>query len=62
MADSLILLDREGNIDTVNEALLNLSGYRKNELTGKSVEIFFLEKDFKDTLLEKADESNHQKL
>jgi len=54
MADSLILLDREGNIDTVNEALLNLSGYHKDELTGESVEIFFLDKDFKNTLLEKA--------
>ena len=54
MADSLILLDREGKIDTVNEALLNLSGYLRDELTGKSVEIFFPEKDFKDTLLAKA--------
>lgn len=53
MADSLILLDRKGNIKTVNEALLNLSGYHKDELTGKSVEIFFPEKDFKDTLLAK---------
>ena len=54
MADSLLLLDREGNVDTVNEALLNLSGYGKDELTGKSVEIFFLDKDFKNTLLEKV--------
>jgi diguanylate cyclase (GGDEF)-like protein/PAS domain S-box-containing protein len=54
MADSLILLDREGSINTVNEALLDLSGYHKDELTGKSVEIFFLDKDFKNSLLEKA--------
>jgi diguanylate cyclase (GGDEF)-like protein/PAS domain S-box-containing protein len=54
MADSLILLDREGNIASVNKATLDLSGYGKNELTGKSVEIFFTEKDFKNTLLDKA--------
>jgi PAS domain S-box-containing protein/putative nucleotidyltransferase with HDIG domain len=54
MADSLILLDREGNIATVNKATLDLSGYGKDELKGKSVEIFFGEKDFKSTLLDKA--------
>jgi len=54
MADSLILLDRQGNIATVNKAALDLSGYGKDELTGKSVEIFFREKDFKSTLLDKA--------
>jgi len=54
MADSLILLDREGNIATVNKATLDLSGYGKDKLKGKSVEIFFGEKDFKSTLLDKA--------
>jgi len=54
MADSLILLDRQGNIASVNKAVLDLSGYGKDELTGKSVEIFFREKDFKSTLLDKA--------
>jgi PAS domain S-box-containing protein len=54
MADSLILLDREGNIVNVNKATLYLSGYGKSELEGKSVEIFFAEKDFKSTLLDKA--------
>jgi diguanylate cyclase (GGDEF)-like protein/PAS domain S-box-containing protein len=54
LADSLVLLDREGNITTVNKATLDLSGYGKDELTGKSVEIFFREKDFKSTLLDKA--------
>ena len=54
MADSLILLDREGNIVNVNKATLHLSGYGKDELKGKSVEIFFREKDFKSTLLDKA--------
>ena len=54
IADSLILLDREGNIATVNKATLDLSGYKKDELKGKSVEIFFREKDFKKNLLDKA--------
>jgi len=54
MADSLILLDREGSIVNVNKATLDLSGYGKDELTGKSVEVFFREKDFKSTLLDKA--------
>jgi len=54
IADSLILLDREGNIINVNKATLYLSGYRKSELEGKSVEIFLREKDFKNTLLNKA--------
>ncbi len=54
MADPLILLDREGNIATVNKAALDLSGYGKDELKGKSVEIFFRENDFKNTLLDKS--------
>jgi diguanylate cyclase (GGDEF)-like protein/PAS domain S-box-containing protein len=54
MADSLILLDREGKIVDINKAMLDLSGYRKDELTGKSVEVLFQEKDFKNTLLEKS--------
>lgn len=54
IADSLILLDREGNIASVNEATLDLSGYGKDDLKGKSIEIFFREKDFKSTLLDKA--------
>ncbi|PKP61335.1 hypothetical protein CVT91_03420 [Candidatus Atribacteria bacterium HGW-Atribacteria-1] len=54
MADSLILLDRQGNIVTANKATLDLSGYGKDELKEKSVEIFFAEKDFKNTLLDRA--------
>ena len=54
MADSLILLDREGKIDTVNEALLNLSGYSTNELKGKSIELFFPKDNFQNNLLNKA--------
>jgi PAS domain S-box-containing protein len=54
MADSLILLDRQGNIASVNKAVLDLSGYGEDELKEKSVEIFFREKDFKSTLLDRA--------
>jgi len=54
MADSLILLDREGNIATANKATLDLSGYGKYELKGKSIDIFFAEKDFKGILLDRA--------
>jgi len=54
MVDSLILLDKEGNIAGVNKATMDLSGYKKDELEGKSIEIFFAEKDFKSTLLDKA--------
>jgi len=54
MADSLILLDRQGNITTVNKAALDLSGYGKDELTGKPVELFFREKGFKGILLDRA--------
>lgn len=54
MTDSLILLDRQGDIAFANKAVFALSGYGKNELTGKSFEIFFREKDFKNTLLNKA--------
>ncbi|MHC2993911.1 MAG: diguanylate cyclase [Candidatus Atribacteria bacterium] len=54
MADSLVLLDREGNIASVNKSTLDLSGYGKDELKEKSVEIFLAEKNFKSTLLDRA--------
>lgn len=54
MTDSLILLDRQGNIVTVNKATSDLSGYGKDELKGKPIEIFFKEKDFKNSLLDTA--------
>ena len=54
IADSVILLDREGKIATVNKATLELSGYRKSDVEGKSVEVFFKEKGFKNILLDKA--------
>jgi len=49
MIDSLLLLDKEGRIVSVNEALLNLSGYQKRELIRKPVSIFFNDTDFKNS-------------
>lgn len=50
MADSLILLDKGGSITGVNEALLNLSGYEKEELLGKTIELFCNKSDMKQIL------------
>ena len=52
MSDSLILLDREGNITNINNATLDLSGYGKNELKGESIALLFKEKYFKNILLD----------
>jgi diguanylate cyclase (GGDEF)-like protein/PAS domain S-box-containing protein len=60
MADSLVLLDREGKITTVNEVLTELSGYSKNELKGKTIELFFPENDFQNRLLNKKTFKNHE--
>ncbi|MDD3032015.1 MAG: PAS domain S-box protein, partial [Atribacterota bacterium] len=54
MADSLILLDREGKIVDINKAMLDLSGYSTNELKGKSIELFFPKDNFQNNLLNKA--------
>ncbi|HPK87824.1 MAG TPA: PAS domain S-box protein, partial [Atribacterota bacterium] len=45
IADSLLIMDREGYIDSVNQALLNLSGYQKKELLKKSIELLFPKSD-----------------
>ncbi len=50
MADSLILLDKGGSITGVNEALLNLSGYEKEELLGKTIELFCNKSDMEQIL------------
>ena len=50
MADSLVLLDKGGNITSVNQALLNLSGYEKEELLGKTIELFCNKSDMEQIL------------
>jgi len=54
MADSLLLLDKQAKIVAVNESLRKMSGYREDELKGKSINLFFPEKDFFHTLLAKS--------
>lgn len=45
MADSLIVVNPNGTIQTVNQETLELLGYQEEELIGKSVEIIFDEED-----------------
>lgn len=45
MNDSLLLLDPEGTVITVNQAALNLLGYKKSELLGHSAQIVFADHD-----------------
>lgn len=54
MADCLVLLDNKGKIVAVNEALQELTGYKEHELKGKTVELFFLERDFCYDLLDRS--------
>ncbi|OIN97310.1 hypothetical protein AUJ66_03715 [Candidatus Desantisbacteria bacterium CG1_02_38_46] len=46
MADTLFVIDSETMIKTVNNALLNLLGYEKKELLGKSIESIISEEKF----------------
>lgn len=41
MADSLIVVNPDGTIGTVNQTTLDLLGYQENELIGKSINIVF---------------------
>ncbi|MFQ5455075.1 MAG: EAL domain-containing protein [Nitrospirota bacterium] len=45
MIDSLIVISPDGIIKSVNQATLNLSGYREDELIGRSIGIICEEKD-----------------
>jgi ABC-type Mn2+/Zn2+ transport system ATPase subunit len=58
MADSLILLDKGSNITGVNEALLNLSGYEKEELLGKTIELFCNKSDMKQILADRLEDGS----
>jgi PAS domain S-box-containing protein len=53
MFDSLILLNWEGEIEYVNQAALDLSGYKEEELKGKSIEILLPIQDLKAGVVEK---------
>jgi len=57
MIDTLIVVSPEGNIKTVNNALLNLLGYKEEELIGKPVATIFAAEEeipFKGMKLEKV--------
>ncbi len=41
MADTLIVVDPDGTIETINQTTLDLLGYQENELIGKSINIIF---------------------
>jgi len=60
MIDSLVIVSPEGEIDTVNQAALDLLGYRKEELIGKDVSLLFPEEElsFRGTKLERLIEEN----
>ncbi|CAN2044862.1 two-component system, NtrC family, sensor kinase [Candidatus Magnetomoraceae bacterium gMMP-13] len=56
MIEALIVITPEGNIQSVNEATLNLLEYNENEIIGQAIGILFTEKEeeknFKDTKLQ----------
>ncbi|CAN2050573.1 two-component system, NtrC family, sensor kinase [Candidatus Magnetomoraceae bacterium gMMP-1] len=56
MIDALIVITPEGNIQSVNEATLNLLEYNENEIIGQAIGILFKEKEeeknFNDTKLQ----------
>ncbi len=43
MADSLILIDPEGKVTEINNSALNLLGYKREEIIGKSMDMLFLD-------------------
>jgi len=51
MLDCLLLLDKKGNIVSVNKTTLDLSGYKIEELEGKSASILFDRVDLNGTIL-----------
>jgi PAS domain S-box-containing protein len=53
MYDSLILLNMEGEITTVNKAAANLLGYQPDELKGKPLDILFKKEELTDGLFKK---------
>lgn len=53
MTDALILLDTKGKIITVNNATLNLLGYKRSELEGKSIDMCFTAQNSKHFLVDK---------
>ncbi len=59
LADTLLVVDPEGRIKTINPATVRLLGYAENELIGQDVGIIFAEEEsiFKGTRLQKLIEA-----
>jgi PAS domain S-box-containing protein len=53
MPDSLIITDKDGKTLTVNQSLVNLSGYKESELVGNSANMLFVEDRFWSEIQEK---------
>ena len=67
MTDTLIVIDADGTMKTVNQATVDLLGYKEKELTGKSVSIILAEDDlFKKTgiteLIENSSADNEERV
>ena len=54
MADSLLLLDENGKIVTVNESLERITGYQEDELQGKTLDLFFSEEQAYQALFDQS--------
>jgi PAS domain S-box-containing protein len=59
MIDTLIVITLEGNIQMVNQALLNLLGYREQELIDKPAATIFAEPGSKDILFQRLFEKGY---
>jgi PAS domain S-box-containing protein len=67
MTDTLIVIDADGTVKTVNKATMGLLGYRETELTGKSVKTILAEDElFKKTgirdLIENSSADNEERV
>ncbi len=67
MTDTLIVIDADGTIKTVNKATMDLLGYRETELIGKSVKTILAQDElFKETgitdLIENSSADNEERI
>ncbi|MDD3641497.1 MAG: diguanylate cyclase [Atribacterota bacterium] len=58
MSDSLLLMDKDGKIFTVNESLEQLTGYKESELKGKTMDLFFPGEKFCQSLLNQSNNND----
>jgi diguanylate cyclase (GGDEF)-like protein/PAS domain S-box-containing protein len=58
MSDSLLLMDKDAKIVTVNESLEQLTGYKESELKGKTMDLFFPGEKLCQSFLNKSNNNN----